>query len=170
MKLNLREVILFGILGALLFVSKVIMEVLPNVHLLALFIVAFTAVFRQKALYPITVYVFLQGLWIGFSTWWIPNLYIWTILWGMVMLIPQKASVAVRAVLYTAAAALHGFLFGTLWAPAQALLVGLSFEGTLAWIASGLPFDVIHGISNAICGFLIMPLVRLLEKLSKKLY
>ena len=170
MKLNLKEVILFGILGALMFVSKAIMEVLPNVHLLALFIVAFTVVWRQKALYPILVYVVLQGLWIGFSTWWLPNIYIWVILWGMVMLIPQKAPVAVRAVLYTVAASLHGFLFGTLWAPAQALLMGLGFEGMLAWIASGLPFDVIHGISNAICGFLIMPLVQLLEKLSKKLY
>ena len=62
MKLNLREIILFGLLGAMMFCSKIIMEVLPNVHLLSLFIVTITVVFRQKALYPIYVFVFITGL------------------------------------------------------------------------------------------------------------
>ena len=67
--------------------------------------------------------------------------------------------------------ALHGFLFGILYAPAQAIMFGLNFEGTIAWIAAGLPFDLIHGISNFFCGALIVPLIkaiRLAEKSTRK--
>ena len=50
-----------------------------------------------------------------------------------------------------------------LYAPAQAVLFGLSFEGMLAWIAAGLPFDLIHGVSNFIAGALILPIVSALK-------
>ena len=63
--------------------------------------------------------------------------------------------------------ALHGFLYGVLYAPAQALLFGLDFQGMLAWIAAGLPFDLIHGVGNFFCGALICPIIaaiRLAEK------
>lgn len=59
-------------LGALMYASKVVMEVAPNVHLLGVFTMAFTLVYRKKALYPIYTYVLLNGLFTGFATWWIP--------------------------------------------------------------------------------------------------
>ena len=67
--------------------------------------------------------------------------------------------------MYMVVNACHGFLFGILYAPAQALLYGLSFKGMLAWIAAGFPFDITHGISNFICGALIVPIVYLLRRL-----
>ncbi|MBQ2750786.1 MAG: hypothetical protein IJF34_13460, partial [Clostridia bacterium] len=51
--LRIREIAVFGMLGALMFASKIIMEALPNIHLLGMFTVVFTAVYRKKALYPI---------------------------------------------------------------------------------------------------------------------
>ena len=86
MKLTVRELVTFALLGAVMLVSKVAMEFLPNIHLLSVLIVAYTVVYRQKALYPIYVYVGLQGLIAGFATWWIPYLYVWTVLWVAVML------------------------------------------------------------------------------------
>jgi hypothetical protein len=59
--------------------------------------------------------------------------------------------------------AAHGFLYGVLYAPMQALLFGLSFEGMMAWIVAGLPFDITHGISNFCCGMLIVPIVTALK-------
>ena len=53
MKLKTREVAIFGMLGALMYASKVFMELLPNVHLLGVFTISFTLVYRKKALYPI---------------------------------------------------------------------------------------------------------------------
>ena len=73
MKLKTREVAIFGMLGALMYASKVFMELLPNVHLLGVFTISFTLVYRKKALYPIYTYVLLNGLFAGFATWWIPD-------------------------------------------------------------------------------------------------
>lgn len=146
-----------------MYASKIIMEMLPNVHLLGVFVVAFTVVYRKKALYPIYTYVFLNGILSGFSAWWIPYLYLWTVLWGAVMLLPGNMPKKIQPIVYMTVCAAHGFLYGTLYAPAQALLFGLSLKGMIAWIVAGLPFDCIHGISNFLCGILIMPIIIVLR-------
>lgn len=167
MKLNIREMAVFGMLGALMFASKKLMEFLPNVHLLGVFIIAFTVVYRLKALYPIYIYVVLDGIFSGFNIWWIPYLYIWTLLWGAVMLLPKKLPKKAKPFVYMALCGLHGFLFGIMYAPAQAIFFRLSFDATLTWIAAGLPFDIVHGISNLVCGMLICPIIALLRKSEK---
>lgn len=158
---------MFGMLGALMYASKVLMEMAPNIHLLGVFIVAFTVVYRKKALYPIYIYVILCGIFGGFSAWWIPYLYIWTILWGAVMLLPENLPVKARPLVYMMVSAAHGFLFGTLYAPVQALLFGMDLKGMTAWIIAGLPWDCIHGISNFFCGILIMPVISILRLVEK---
>lgn len=168
MKLSVREMAIFSMLGAIMYLSKILMEWAPNVHLLGMFTVAFTVVYRKKALYPIYVYVLLNGILSGFSTWWIPYLYIWTMLWAAIMLIPQKLSKRAKNVLYVLVCAAHGFLFGTLYAPAQAIIFGLSFEGMIAWIIAGLPWDFMHGVSNLVCGFLIAPIVSILQFMERR--
>lgn len=163
MRLTTREITVFAMLGAVMYASKLLMELIPNVHLLGVFVVAFTVVYRKKALYPIYIYVLLNGMFCGFAAWWVPYLYVWTVLWGAVMLLPQKMPKALRPVVYMAVCSAHGFLFGTLYAPAQALLYGLSFEGMVGWILAGLPWDCIHGVSNFFCGILIVPVISVLR-------
>lgn len=163
MKLTTREISTFAMLGAVMYASKIIMEIVPNVHLLGAFTCAFTVVYRKKALYPIYIFVALTSIFNGFATWWIPYLYIWTVLWGMVMLLPQNMPKRVAPIVYMVVCAMHGFLYGTLYAPSQALLFGLSFEGMIAWIMAGLPWDFVHGVSNFFCGLLIAPTVAALR-------
>ena len=162
-RLKTVDIAIFAMLGAVMYTSKLLMEVLPNVHLLGMFIVASTVVYRAKALYPIYIYVFLNGLFAGFNAWWIPYLYIWAVLWGMTMLIPKKLPEKAKVFVYSGVSSLHGFLFGTLYAPAQAIMFGYDLKTTIAWIISGLSFDFIHGVSNFICGFLIIPMIKILE-------
>ena len=154
--------------GTLMFCSKILMEALPNIHLVGMFIVLFTVVFRAKALIPIYIYVVLVGVYGGFSPWWVPNLYIWTVLWGVTMLLPRNMPKKVAAVVYPVVCALHGLLYGVLYAPAQALLFGLTFKGAVAWVVAGLPFDAMHGLGNLLSGVLILPLSELLKKALKK--
>lgn len=171
MKLNIREIAIFAMLGSVMYASKVIMEFAPNIHLLGVFTISFTVVYRKKALYPIYTYVLLNGIFSGFSAWWIPYLYIWTVLWGMTMLLPRKLPARMAPLVYMSVCAMHGFAFGTLYAPVQALLTGLSLQGMAAWIIAGLPWDFMHGISNFFCGILIVPVIsalRLAEKISQK--
>lgn len=167
-KQRLVELILLVIFGVIMFISKMIMEFLPNVHAVAMFIAVFTLSYRYKALISIYVYAFLTGFIFGFSTWWYPYLYIWTVLWALIMLIPKRLSVKWKVIISGIFCALHGLLYGTLYAPFQALIFGLSFEGTIAWIVAGLPWDVIHMCGNIALATLIYPLYKTLERLKAK--
>ena len=109
-RLTVREIAIFGMLGAIMYASKLLLEIAPNIHLLGVFIVSFTVVYRQKALFPIYLYVLLNGIFSGFAVWWIPYLYIWTCLWGAVMLLPANIPRRIRPLVYMSVCALHGFL------------------------------------------------------------
>lgn len=156
-------------LGAVMYASKLLMELAPNIHLLGVFTISFTVVYGKKALYPIYIYVILNGIFSGFAAWWIPYLYIWTVLWGAVMLLPKNLPKKVQPYVYMTVCAVHGFLFGTLYAPVQAILFGMSFQEMISWIALGLPWDFIHGISNFFCGILIVPIISILRLAEKNI-
>lgn len=164
MKLKLKETVIFGMLGAVMYASKILMDVFPNIHLIGVFIVAITVVYRKKALYPIYIFVFLTGLLGGFSMWWIPYLYIWAVLWAGTMLLPKNLPPKAAPIIYAIVCSLHGFLYGVIYAPAQAIMFGLDLKGMIAWIAAGLPYDLIHGVSNFISGLiLIIPIISILK-------
>ena len=167
MRLSVKETVVFGMLGAVMYASKIIMEAMPNVHLLGCLIIVFTVVYGKKALYPIYIFVLLTGLLSGFAAWWLPYLYIWLPLWGAVMLLRDKIPPKARPIVYMCLCAAHGFLYGTLYAPVQALVFGMSLKGMLAWIVAGLPWDFLHGVSNFFCGILVCPMAALLKRAEK---
>jgi energy-coupling factor transport system substrate-specific component len=160
--------VLFAMFAALMFTSKIIMEAFPNIHLLGMLVMLTTVVFRKKALIPLYLYVIVQGIYAGFAYWWIPYTYVWTVLWGITMLLPKNMPPKAAMIVYPIICSLHGFAFGVLYAPAQALLYGFTFEQTLAWISTGLMFDVVHGISNIFTGMLVLPLSELIKRLLRQ--
>ena len=143
------------------------MEWAPNIHFVGVLVVTYTVVYRTRALIPIYLYVLLNGVYGGFGLWWVPYLYVWTILWGITMLLPKNMPRMVAIPVYMAICALHGLAFGTLYAPFQALAMGLNFKQTLAWIAAGIPFDITHSLGNLAGGMLIVPLATLLRRLDR---
>ena len=168
-RLSVRELTIFSLLGSIMFITKFVMQWIPNVHLLALFIAAFTLTYRAKALIPLYVYILLDGVVSGFSMWWAPYLYIWFPLWLVFMLagkvkMPQK----IKVPFYMLLCGLHGLSFGIMYAPAQAFMFGLNFKSMIAWIVAGLPFDLIHGVSDFFAASLILPLHSLLVRLEKQ--
>ena len=80
------------------------------------------------------------------------------------MLLPQKP---LNQLVYMSLCAAHGLLYGVLYAPSQALLYGFNFRSTLAWIAAGLPFDLIHSFGNLCLGMLILPLSEVLRRVTR---
>ena len=166
--LSIREIAVFAMLGTLIMVADLVMNIVPNVHLGGMFIVAFTLVYRSKALFPLYVYILLIGLFEGFGTWWFTYLYIWTILWAVVMLLPRKMPSWLAPVVYALVCAAHGFAFGLLWLPSQMLFLHMSWKNCLIWWKWGfITADIPHGIGNLIAGSLIVPLAILLRKLNK---
>ena len=170
MKITIREITVFAMLSAVMFASKVAMEGIPNVHLLGTFVVAFTLTYRKKALLPIYGYVFANGIWEGFSPFgWLPELYLWFILWGAVMLLPKKMPKVMAPIVYMLVSCLHGLFFGVLYSPVYALFSGMGWDRVWLWILAGLPFDLLHGMGNFALGTLILPIATLLKKLDKKM-
>ena len=166
--LTVREIVVFSMLGALTFCSKLLMEWAPNVHFIDLFLITFTVVYRKKALFPLGVFVFLTIAFNGFTLWLVPYVYIWLFPWAIVMLLPRPMPRVAATIIYSVIGGVHGLLFGTLYAPSQALFFHLNFRATLAWIAAGFPFDVVHAIGNTFSCALVIPLVKLLLHLEKR--
>ena len=170
MKITIREITVFAMLSAVMFASKVAMEGIPNVHLLGTFVVAFTLTYRKKALLPIYGYVFVNGIWEGFSPFgWLPELYLWLILWGAVMLLPKKMPKVMAPIVYMLVSCLHGLFFGVLYSPVYALFSGMGWDRVWLWILAGLPFDLLHGMGNFALGTLILPIATLLKRIDKKM-
>ncbi|MCL2865318.1 MAG: hypothetical protein FWE25_07255 [Lachnospiraceae bacterium] len=167
-KLTTRELVLFASLAGIMFLSKIGMQWIPNVHFLGMFLASFTLCYRTKALIPLYVFILLDGVYWGFSIFWVPNLYIWLPLWLCFMIIGIfKIHKKIRVPLYMILCAFHGLAFGTMYAPFQAFMFGLNMQGMIAWIIAGIPFDIIHGVGNFVAGSLIVPLTGLLKKLNQ---
>lgn len=162
---KIRDMIIFAMLAALMFAAKVAFEALPNIHPIAMFIMVFTIVYRVKALIPIYLFVLIYGAYYGFSIWWIPYIYIWAVMWGITMLLPTKMPAKTAMIVYPLVCAFFGLAYGTLYAPAQAIMFGYDFPTTIKWILTGLPFDAIHALGNLGMGLLVLPLSKTLQKL-----
>ena len=151
--MRLKHVALSGILGALMFVSQVVLAPLPNVELASSLTVLFTLALGPYVGYTLAVFVLLEGLLYGFGLWWFSYLYIWAIL-------------AVAAWLFRKMESRLGW--GLLCGFYGLILSGPA--ATLAYIISGIPFDLIHGVSNFLLAFLLLPaLRRILARLTRAL-
>ena len=170
MKLKLKEITLFALLGTIMFVSKVLMEFLPNIHSLGVLIALYTALFGVKAIYPIIVYVLLNGVYAGFALWWLPYIYIWDFLWAALLLVKKSVGLKKQIILYTGITTLHGLLFGVLYAPMQALMFGFNFKQTVAWVIAGFSFDLFHAAGNLILCLIILPFITPIKKAFKNFY
>lgn len=166
--LTIREIALFGMLGALMTVLDIAMNLLPNVHLGGVLIVVFTVVYRWKALFPIYVYVFLIGLLEGAGLWF-TYCYVWAVLWLMVMLLPKRMPKWLAPIAYALVCGLHGFAFGFLLIPYQMALVDFTLRQALVWWKVGFfTADIPHGIGNLVGSTLVIPLVTLIRKLDRR--
>ena len=162
---KLTNIALYAMFGATMFVSKLAMEGLPNVHPVTMLIMVLTFAYGWRAVFPLTVYIFLVGIYAGFSLWWIPYLYIWAIFWAISMLIPyDRIPVKVKVFVLPLICGFFGLIYGTLYAPAQAIMFGMNFDTTLKWILTGLPWDGVHAVGNFSIGFLIVPLTDVTKK------
>ena len=167
----LVDLVIFAMLAAVMFSLKVVLAGLPNIEPVSLLVIVYTAVYRVRALIPIYIYVVLEGLLFGFSVYWYGYLYVWTILWLAVMLIPRAAFAvsgkwaAVIAPLIALLSGAFGLAFGLLMAPPQVYYFGFSLDKIWAWVLAGIPYDVAHACGNFAFGFAALPLVSLLKKL-----
>lgn len=162
--LTIKEIALFGMLGALTFGGKFIMAGLPNIEPVSLFVLVFAVVFGLKALFPIGIYVALEILIYGIQLWNINYLYVWAILALVAYALRRTKEPLVWAVI----SGVFGLLFGLLCAPVYLFSGGFHFA--FSWWLSGIPFDLLHCAGNFVLALLLFdPLRKLLAKLYHQL-
>ena len=153
--LRLFELIFSAILGALAFALKVAMAALPNIHPVALLFILAATVIGWRAMVACTVYVVMEGIFFGFSTWWIPYLYAWPILVAAAVLLRSHKNPFFWATL----AGLHGLVFGLFFLPVNYFVYDMANTPGAVWLylVNDLPFSAIHAISNFVLVLILLP-------------
>ena len=148
--------------------TQVALAALPNIHLVAVFVILAALLFGWKALFSVYIFVMMEGLIYGFSMWFVNYLYVWTVLAILAILFRKNRSVW----FWTAVAGIFGLLFGALCAIPYFIVGG--WAGAFCYWVAGIPFDLVHCVSNAVLTFvLLMPLYDLCTKMlgrSKETY
>lgn len=164
LRLNVREMVLFAILGAMTFAAKYVMSFLPNVEPSSLMVMLFAVVFGKKWVYPTYLYVAMEILFYGISLWTVNYLYVWAVLAVVSLLLKDMRSPFGWALV----SGIFGLLFGILCGIVDVFIGGVSYAVT-KWI-SGIPFDIAHCIGNFFIALVMfVPLRRLLEQQYSKM-
>lgn len=159
---KLIEIILLALLGAIMFVTQVIMAPLPNIELVSFLIILTTRKFGIKSLWSVYIFVILEILYHGLHLWVMSYLYVWAILVFIILFVRKLDSV----MLYTLISSIYGFLFGTLCSVPYFITGGIG--GGISWIISGIVsgFDIYHGVGNFVLMFLLYkPISKVFEKI-----
>jgi len=159
-KLTVFRIALFGVYGGLMFAAKFAMSFLPNIEPVSLMVMLAAVTFGWMGIFPTYVYVALEILVFGIGTWNIPYLYIWLILFAVALAMRKMTN----PVGWALVSGVFGLLFGVLSLPSHWVMVG--FAGGIAWVISGIPYDIAHCAGNFVIALILFkPLRALLEKL-----
>lgn len=148
-KITIRELCLLSLMGGLMLAAQVVMSVLPNIHITAIFIIITAVAFGWKVMYSVAVFIMLEGLIWGFGTWWFCYWYLWPILAIAAILMKKNDSALIWAVI----AALHGICFGALCAIPYLFIGG--WEMAISYWISGIPYDLAHCAGNFVLTLLL---------------
>ncbi|MEI3086202.1 MAG: hypothetical protein V8S87_09525 [Oscillospiraceae bacterium] len=158
-KLTIREVAELSLFCALMVAGKECLRVIPNVHPVTLLLLLATIIYGAKALYPAFGFALLEIALYGAGIWNLMYLYVWPI--AVLIALPFRSSRS-RA-LWAAIAGAHGLFFGAMCAVPYLFIGG--WQMALSWWISGIPYDVIHCVSNTVLTFVLLPPLRdLLER------
>lgn len=136
------------------------MSVLPNIELVSFLIIIVARKFGFKSLLSVYIFVLLEILTYGLQIWCICYLYVWAILAIIVCLLRKIDSV----IIFTLISTIFGLLFGTLCSIPYFFINGIG--GGIAWIISGITFDLLHGAGNFVLTLLLyIPITKVMKRL-----
>ncbi|MEG2834098.1 MAG: hypothetical protein RR859_08000 [Ruthenibacterium sp.] len=150
-----RNIVLTGLLAALLLVAKEVLNFLPNIELVTLLLMLYTLCFpRSITMWAAVVFIFMQGILYGFGIWWVSWLYLWPLLILITWLLRAHTSLLLWAVV----AGAFGLSFGALCAIPYWITGG--FYAAVSYWFAGIPFDIAHCIGNVLTVLLLFQPLR----------
>lgn len=159
--ITVKDIVTAGLMLATLEVAKNALAFLPNVELVTLLVILYTLFFDKKIFFVIPGFVLLEGCIYGFGLWWIMYLYAWPLLALITLIFRKQKSVWFWSFL----SGFYGLGFGALCSIPYFFVSGP--KSAIAWWIAGIPYDILHCISNFIlCAVLFIPLRNVLTKVS----
>ena len=169
-KLTIKDIALIGLMVAIIEVCKVAIAHIPNVELTTFWLMMFTLFLGKRVYYVIPVFIMIEGVMYGFGLWWIMYLYLWPLVVMVTHLFRKDNSILTFSMISGVFGLLSGF-FGAI----PYIFIG-TFEGGIAngfkvaatWWISGIPWDLVHGISNFIIMLVLYhPIANVMKKTKK---
>ena len=163
-----RDAATVGLMVAVIEACKFTMQALPNIEMTSFLVILFTLCYPRLTLYAIPVFTLIEGLLYGFGLWWVMYLYAWPLL----TLVTRAFARSDSAFFWAMVSGVFGLLFGLLCSVPYFFVGFVSggfaqgFTRMFSWWVAGIPFDLIHGVSNfALMLALYRPISNLLKRM-----
>lgn len=159
--MKIRDIVLIGVMSATLTAGKMALSFVPNVEIITLlFIIYSSTIGFKRSLIAAFLFATTEIFLYGFGTWLLGYYIVWPILVMLTSIINRKTE---SEYIFAILAGIYGLLFGMFFAITESFFYGIAY-GITYWI-SGLPFDIVHGLSNFILVlFLFKPLKNIISK------
>lgn len=144
MKISAKDAAEIGIMSATLSAGKFALSFLPNIEIVTLLMILYTIYFGKKAILSAFVFTALECMLWGFGLWVIMYMYIWPLLVWFALIFREKK----HALFWALLSGMFGLSYGGLCALVYVATSGIN--AGFAWWIAGIPFDIVHGISNFI--------------------
>lgn len=153
---------------ALLEAVKRALDFLPNVELVTFLFLVFTLLYGKKTYLVSFAFTGVETLVFGSGLWVVMYLYVWPVEILAVSLMhgrfPKDAD---GYWWYCIFAALFGLFFGAACAIPYWVISGP--KAAIAWWIAGIPYDIVHGVSNFIlCSMLFLPVMKAARKIVQR--
>lgn len=160
--LSLKRIARIGMMTAIIYACKVALESIPNVELVSFLTIMYAISFGIDAIFAVTVFNMLELVQWGPGTWWISYLYVWPLL--AVITIVFKKKLGSEPLYWAILSGVFGLFFGSLFA---VLYIPIDVKYAATYFISGLPYDVLHCISNFIIMLILFkPINKLLNRVA----
>lgn len=160
MKISAKDIAQIGIMSAALSAGKFMLSFLPNIEIVTLLFILYTIYFGKKAIFSAFVFIALECMIWGFGLWVIMYLYIWPGLVCATLMFRNKES----AFLWALFAGIFGLAYGGLCSLTYFITSGIN--AGISWWIAGIPFDIVHGVSNFIITLILFnPLNSAMKKI-----
>ena len=164
--MRVKDITQIAILSASLTAGKLVLSVVPNIEIVTFLLITFTVLFGfRKAMITSLIFVTTDVLLYGFGTWILGYYFVWPLL---IVLTHFLSKISHSEYVFASLAGAFGLCFGLLFAMVESIFYGVEY-GVVYWIR-GIPFDIIHGLSNFIIVLILFkPLTKTIKLANEKM-
>ena len=164
--MNTKDIVLIGLLAALLKSAQAILSFLPNIEIVSLLILIFAIrLGAKKTVYITVLFSTLNILIWGFNLATIGYFFVWSGYAVVCALLKNLLKNDMNVAIFLG---IYGFIFGALFA---LIYLPIGYSYAISYWINGLIFDLVHGVSNFIVGlWAFSPVLNGFDRAMKTVY